>query len=39
MSIDNIDFNTHKNNLILGANNSSKTTIVDALRWFFFKGI
>lgn len=36
-SIDNIDFETYENNLILGANNSGKTTIIDALRWFFSK--
>ncbi len=34
-NIDNVDFETYENNLILGANNSGKTTIIDALRWFF----
>lgn len=36
-SIKSIKINCHENNLILGANNSGKTTIIDALRWFFTK--
>ena len=36
-SIKSIKINCHDNNLILGANNSGKTTIIDALRWFFTK--